>query len=123
MFQIFQFLQIDTSFQPDFLSKNITGSVKNKQLQKILVAHNNKLRKWLVHNLVDFWMPITTRRKLKQKIFELNTNKTKQATFQNSNVAEIETIKNYLQPFFKEDTLLLDKLLQTNFYQKWFIEN
>jgi hypothetical protein len=123
LFKVFQFLEIDTSFQPNFQSKNITGSVKNKSLQKVLVAHNNKLRKWLVHNLVDFWMPVTTRRKLKQKLFELNTNKTKNATLKNNDTAEIETIKNYLQSFFKEDTLLLDNLLQTHFYQKWFPEN
>ncbi len=120
--KLYSFLNVDDNFQPDLTPKNITGSVKNQSIQNGLI-HRSKFKKWIVDNLINFWMPVTKRKKFKKKLFEMNTaNKKNGPIFTNTEITQKTTveIKKQLQTYFIEDTKQLDVLLNTNFYEKWF---
>lgn len=118
--KIFSFLGVDASFKPDLSPKNITGEIKNQWLQTGLVKEN-KLKKFVVKYFVDFWMPRSKRRLLKQKMFEMNTRqKSTNKETKEESADEIQSIKDRLVPYFTEDAKQLDELLGTNFSEKWF---
>lgn len=117
--KIFSFLGIDDSFQPDLTPKNVTGITKNTSLQKGIIGQS-KLKKLLIKYFVNPWMPVTKRKKLKAKLFEMNTGKS--TTSENMNVTDTSDIKVYLKTCFTEDTKALDDLMQTSFYPKWFAD-
>lgn len=117
---VFRFLNIDESFQPDLTSKNITGDLKSRFLQEKML-HKNKFRKWVVDHLIDPWLPVNKRKLLRNKFFELNTSKQKQPLVLSTvNEETMQVIKNRLREFYLHDTALLDELLGTSFYKKWF---
>ncbi len=118
--KIFSFLQIDASFEPDLTPKNVTGTTKSASLQKGIIGQS-KLKRFLIKYFVNPWMPVTKRKKLKAKLFEMNTGKGAGATV-DKGMADKDTsdIKEYLRTCFAEDTKELDALLQTSFYDKWF---
>ena len=118
--KIFSFLQIDTAFEPDLTPKNVTGTTKSASLQKSIIGQS-KLKRFLIKYLINPWMPVTKRKKLKAKLFEMNTEK---ATGTSDNIALTDTadIKAYLRQCYDEDVKELDTLLHTSFYQKWFAE-
>lgn len=119
---VFNFLNIDTSFKPDLTAKNITGELISESFQKSIIKEN-KVKKWVVNNLIDFWFPVTKRKMLKQKLFEINTDKKKRRIYianddlQNEDKMDIKTA---LQHYFTEDTKHLDNLLGSDFAGKWF---
>ena len=117
---VFSFLNIDENFKPDLTSKNITGDLKSRFLQEKMLK-KNKARKWVVDHLIDPWFPVNKRKMLKNKFFELNTSAQKQAAA-SSIISEekMQEIKNSLREFYLHDTALLDELLGTSFYKKWF---
>lgn len=117
---IFNFLNIDETFQPNFEAKNITGELKSKFLQQKILKKSSA-RKWIVDHLIDPWLPVNKRKLLKNKMFEFNTSKQKQSAA-DTEVSEetLQKIKLKLGEFYIHDTALLDELLGTNFYSKWF---
>jgi sulfotransferase family protein len=117
---VFYFLNIDENFMPDLPSKNITGDLKSRFLQERMLK-KNKLRKWVVDHLIDAWFPVNKRKMLKNKFFELNTSAHKQpAAASGISEEKMQHIKNRLREFYLHDTALLDELLGTSFYKKWF---
>ncbi|HRH60213.1 MAG TPA: sulfotransferase domain-containing protein, partial [Chitinophagaceae bacterium] len=120
--QLFSFLGIDESFVPDLTPKNVTGGgLKSGVLQKVMVRHDNKLRKWVVKTFLDSWLPVTRRRKIKQKIFEWNTaRKTSSPAVGTEEKQYNQNIKKQLEHYFFDDAKKLDELLGTGFYEKWF---
>lgn len=117
---VFAFLNIDENFQPDFTIKNITGDLKSRFIQE-KILHKNKFRKWFVDYLIDPWFPVNKRKILKNKLFELNTSTQKKSPVLSSvNEETMNSIKNRLREFYLHDTALLDELLGTSFYKKWF---
>jgi hypothetical protein len=117
---IFHFLNIDESFQPDLMLKNVTGDLKSRFLQEKILK-KNKSRKWIVDHLIDPWLPVNKRKLLKNKIFELNTSKQKQPIASLTVTEEtMKKIQNCLQEIYLHDTAQLDELLGTNFFAKWF---
>ena len=116
--KIFSFLQIDDSFKPDLTPKNVTGTTKSASLQKGIIGQS-KFKRFLIKYLVNPWMPVTKRRKLKAKLFEMNTGKTA-TTSAEPDATDTSDIKAYLKECFAEDTKQLDTLLQTSFYETWF---
>lgn len=116
--KIFGFLGIDAAFIPALIPKNVTGEIKNEWLQKGLVGQG-KFKRFLIKYFLDFWFPRSKRKLLKQKIFELNTNKNTGRTH-GSQPDDFTEIKKQLEPYFTEDARLLDELLGTDFSEKWF---
>jgi sulfotransferase family protein len=117
---VFHFLNIDENFEPDFAAKNITGDLKSRFLQEKMIK-KNKFRKWVVDYLIDPWFPVNKRKMLKNKFFELNTSVQKQpVTSSEISEEKMRHIKNSLREFYLHDTALLDELLGTSFYKKWF---
>ncbi len=119
--KIFSFLEINPDFQPDLTPKNVTGITKSASLQKGIIGQS-KLKRFLIKYLIDFWMPVTKRKKLKAKLFEMNTGKTAVAPIEEKETIDTSDIKAYLKTCFTEDTKDLDVLLQTSFYEKWFVK-
>jgi hypothetical protein len=118
--KIFTFLKVDPSFQPDPEAKNVTGVTKSAVLQKGIIGQS-KLKRFIIKYLVDFWMPVTKRKKLKAKLFEMNTAKAAPAKDKVKDTTDTSNIKQYLEGLYKEDVKQLDALLQTDFYSKWFV--
>ena len=112
-------LQVNPSFQPNLEAKNVTGITKSVALQKGIIGQN-KLKKFIIKYLVDFWMPVTRRKKLKAKLFEMNTTKAAPAKTAEKDTTDTTDIKQYLEGLYKPDVMQLDALLQTSFYAKWF---
>ena len=119
---MFSFLEIDNSFQPDLTPKNVTGSVKSQLMQETIIKKQSSFRKWVVDNLIDPIFPVGKRKMLKRKLFELNTGKKKaaQPAQEQESKEMVEQIKQQLKPLFVEDAKELDALLGTNFSAKWF---
>ncbi len=117
--KIFSFLHINPAFEPDLTPKNVTGITKSESLQKGIIGQS-KLKRFLIKYLVDFWMPVTRRKKIKAKLFEMNTGKTAVAAVEERDTTDTTDIKQYLETCFADDTKQLDSLMQTTFYEKWF---
>jgi hypothetical protein len=117
---VFQFLNIDENFKPNLDAKNVTGELKSRFLQEKML-HKNKFRKWVVDHLIDPFLPVNKRKMLKNKFFELNTSKQKQpVAFAAISENKMQQIKSRLREFYLHDTALLDEMLGTSFYKKWF---
>ena len=117
---IFHFLDIDENFTANLHTKNVTGDLKSKFLQQELLKKNT-VRKWVVDRLVDPWLPVTKRKLLKNRMLELNTTKQKNGDIEPKISEEIlKKIESSLREFYVQDTALLDKMLNTDFYSKWF---
>lgn len=117
---VFHFLNIDENFKTVLDLKNITGDLKNRFLQKRML-YKNRFRKWMVDHLINPWFPVNKRKLLKNKFFELNTSKQKQPMVSHIISEErMEFIKKSLRELYLHDTALLDELLGTSFYKKWF---
>ena len=117
---VFYFLNIDENFIPDLTSKNVTGKLMSRFLQQGMLK-KNKLRKWFVDHLIDPWFPVNKRKMLKNKFFELNTSAQKQSAASSAiSEGRMQDVRNSLREFYLHDTALLDELLGTSFYKKWF---
>ena len=117
---VFRFLNIDESFTPNLEAKNVTGELKSKYLQQTILKKSST-KKWIVDHLIDPWLPVNKRKLLKNKMFELNTSKQKQpAADVQVSKDTLEKVKSKLKEFYLHDTALLDELLGTSFYSKWF---
>ena len=118
--KVFRFLNIDENFIPNLNAKNVTGEIKSKFLQQELLKKNT-VRKWVVDRLVDPWLPVSKRKLLKNRMLELNTAKQKQGITEPKITEEtLQQIESRLREFYIQDTALLDKMLNTDFYSKWF---
>ncbi len=117
--RLYQFLEIDTLFQPDLKPKNITGEIRNKWLQKQLVK-NSHWKTWLIRHFMDPWLPSQKRNLLKRKMFERNTLKSMDGKIVEKERETVpNTVKDFLVEQFREDVKSLDRLLQTNYSSSW----
>lgn len=117
--KIFSFLKIDVSFQPNLEAKNVTGVTKSAALQKGIIGQS-KLKRFIIKYLIDFWLPVTKRKKIKATLFEMNTAKAAPVKAGIEDTTDTSDIKQYLEGLYLEDVKQLDALLQTSFYSKWF---
>ena len=119
--KIFSFLHVDENFVTDTTASNVTGNVVNQRLQSTLVSQN-KYRKWIVDHLIDSWLPVSKRKALKKKLFELNTSKKTKpvASSQPITKEQLQPIKAKLKEYYLDDAKQLDSLLGTDFSNKWF---
>ena len=121
--KVYRFLNIDEDFQANLSAKNVTGELKSKYLQQSIVKKSSA-RKWIVDHLIDPWLPVNKRKLLKNKMFELNTSKQKQAT-DTVEISEtvLQKIRSRLCELYLHDTAQFDELMGTSFYSKWFDHN
>lgn len=121
--KVYGFLNIDADFKANLSAKNVTGELKSKYLQQSIVKKSSA-RKWVVDNLIDPWLPVNKRKLLKNKMFELNTSKQKQAT-DTVEISEdvLQKIRARLSELYLHDTAQFDELMGTSFYSKWFEHN
>jgi hypothetical protein len=118
----FGFLNVDEDFQPNLEAKNVTGELKSKFLQQSIVKKSG-LRKWVVNNLVDPWLPVNKRKLIKNRMFEMNTSKQDQPAGTEISEATLQKLKASLRELYLHDAARLDELLGTGFYSKWFGHN
>ena len=105
--EIFDFLNVDSSFSPELKAMNRTGKVKNKTFQKIAFGEH-PVRNFIVRKILKKLIPDEGRKKLKWKVIDMNTNSTQiQPKY---NLTTEETLE-YLKDFFKEDIIKLEQLL------------
>jgi hypothetical protein len=106
---IYRFLDIADNFIPDFKIKNKTGKVRSDFLQSIFFKKNN-LRKFIVDNLIDPFLPLHKRTELRWKLKELNTKK----GGKNERYELSETDRKILSKYFLKDTEELEKILNVD---------
>jgi len=104
--RVFQFLNIAPDFQPDFKILNQTGNVRIQWLQK-LVFNQNKIKKFIVKNFLDFLMPLHKRTKLKLRLKEWNTKGSPAVSTE-----EFAEERKVLRRLFLEDICELEVLLK-----------
>lgn len=104
--ELFEFLEIDSNFNPVFKAMNITGKVKNKTIQKALLG-DNKIKKWVMNNVVNRLFSQELIAKLRWKIIHLNTAKNEVDYLDGSN----DDLKKELFSFFEKDISNLELFL------------
>lgn len=106
--EIFHFLNIDSSFAPQFNVLNITGGVKSKTLQKILFK-DNKVKKWIVDNIIKKLISKEIKAKIRWKLIEANTKKSSKT----DNIVEYdESFILSLHEYFRDDINNLEIFLK-----------
>ena len=110
MSDIFKFLEIDSSFAPDFRQVNITGAPKSKGLNKVI----HRLKNFGLLKIFDKIIPFELKVKLLNWIKEKNTTKAKKVEVEISN-----SVKEKLSTYFYNDTLELSQLLGQDYVKKW----
>lgn len=116
--KVYDYLKIDKSFIPSLISENVTGNgTKSEFVQKQLFS-SNPVKKIIISVFIDWWLPREKRKLIVNKILDLNT-KQNQTTKQKSKIENSEEIQAQLTSIYKEDVEKLDKLLGTDFKDKW----
>ena len=103
---IYKFLEVKDSFSPDFSKKNVTGEIRSNFLQKIFFK-KNKLRRYVVDNFIDYFLPLQKRSRLRWKIKEWNTKK----NIESENEILSKKDKSRLLQYFIDDIEELEKML------------
>lgn len=100
---IFDFLEVDTDYSPNFSVLNKTGKIKFKFLQKIVYSQNN-YKKLFVQKILDPILPLSKRIKIKNTFKEWNTKK-------GSETEDYSQYEKILKPLFTKDIIKTEKLL------------
>jgi hypothetical protein len=106
--KVFEFLEVDSSFVPDFQVHNKTGKSKHRLLQKVVFG-KGKFRKFIVDNFVNPFIPLSKRTQMKLAFKEWNTveeSKNKSEDFKEE--------RAWLKDRYRKDIELLEKLLNVN---------
>jgi hypothetical protein len=108
MRKVFKFLDISENFEPNFKRLNVTGSVRFNLLQN-LIFNKSKTKRILVDTLIDPFIPLHKRTKLRWRFKEWNTKKEKgnKDVLYGSERAE-------LKDRFMEDIKKLEMLLEVD---------
>ena len=102
----FKFLGIDDSFKPNLNHENKTGVPSSKVVQK-LIHGENRIKKALVHNVLDMLVSLETKNKIKKSIgerFMKESNSMKKDTPEN--------FKKELYSYYMSEIENLEELLQ-----------
>lgn len=105
--RVFEFLEVDEGFVPEFIIKNQTGTVRSQRIQKAFFGESG-LRKFLV-SCINPVFPLHQRTRLRLKLREWNTN----AVIETNTEVDVH-IRSRLQTFFNEDINLLEELTGFN---------
>ncbi len=103
--KVFQFLSIAPDFKPEFRILNQTGQVRIKWLQK-LVFNQTKVKKFLVDNLMDPFIPLHKRTVIRWKFKEWNTKGSPAVS-----TDEFTAERKVLRKLFLEDICELENML------------
>ncbi len=120
--RVYEFLKISKNFLPDLKARNVTGKVKNKWIQDLLLhTGGGKKMAMKILNLIGI-SPIK-RKSIKQKLIDVNTTNENTTSKRGENKKKDATTRVILEKLtenFIEDTKQLDVLLGTNYELKWF---
>ena len=108
MASLFNFLGVKEIEIEEFRSHNITGSLKNKTIQKIVFG-DNEVRNFLVKNIFNRIIPPKYKAKLRWKIIHLNTKKTKKEEIKGLTPEFIKTLNLYYENDIEELEKFLNK--------------
>jgi hypothetical protein len=111
MVKVFNFLEVDNNFKPNFKILNTTGKVKYQLLQN-LFFNKSRVRKFLVDNIVDPILPLHRRTRIRWQFNEWNTKKGKPNKLSNSKMFLKE--KQELRDYFYNDIEELEEMLNIN---------
>lgn len=121
--KIFLFLNVDENFQPSFAISNVTGNLKSRYLQKKMVQKNS-FRKWIIQHLLNPWLPVNKRKIIKNRFFEMNTDRKESPSILSTISKEsMQNVTTKLRELYLHDTAMLDELLGSSFYKKWFMHD
>ena len=102
---IYRFLNIDPDFNPQFVVRNTTGTVRFDWVQNFLFAPN-KFRNFLVKNLIGKVLSQPIRNRLRLFLRELNTSNKKAPMNQNGGIDRTE-----LAVYFENDVKELEGII------------
>nr|WP_321233985.1 sulfotransferase [uncultured Psychroserpens sp.] len=105
--KVFEFLNIDKNFSPNFKQLNVTGKLRYKFLHNILF-NQNKIKKFIVNKLIDPILPLERRINIKLAFVEWNTSKRKKSG------DDFTAEKHHLNEYFRDDIIKLEKLTDKN---------
>lgn len=112
--QIFSFLELNnTDFEVNLESKNVSGTVKHKALNKLIYDQNNSLRKALVKTGVKHLVPRKWRGKFYTYFRDWNTKTGGQP------LKLSQPLYTELSELYKKDRLKLEKMLDRDFDNLW----
>jgi len=103
--EVFNYLNIENDFKPQYNILNRTGSLKSKILQSLIFSQNEK-KKYFVKIFLDPFLPLSKRINIKNKFKEWNTIKKKE-----NYEEQYSYKKQILEGVFYDDIKKLEKLL------------
>ena len=107
----FEFLNIDSSFVPEFRHLNETGKVRFKLLQRLFFDKSN-VKKFIVNFLVDPIIPLHKRSKIRWAFTEWNTKKVSNSINSSNHTEERLILKKYFKKEIENLEQLIDKDLR-----------
>lgn len=118
--EVYEFLGISKDFEPSLKASNITGEVKHKWIQDMLL-NSGSIKKGMMRFLDIVGLTPHKRKLIKQRLVDINTQEKKERTPLAKNIdINHDKIKEELKRVFREDSKKLDLLLGTQFELKWF---
>lgn len=104
--KLFEFLDVDNTFKPEYKVLNTTGALKSKQLQKFVFGES-KVREFLVKKVFNKIVSEDLKAKLRWKIIHLNTKHKTQNTSEEINEVWLQELRDY----FRNDIASLEQYL------------
>lgn len=111
--KIFKFLNVDPTFKPLFKTKNVSGQVKYKSLNKLIYSERSPLKVLVNRTGAKYLFPIEWRGSFLNKFRDLNTK--------NNRITEKMTEQEYLwlRPLFERDVDKLSMFLNKKLTEIW----
>jgi len=109
--ELYEFLGVDPSFQPEFKVLNATGQVKNKTFQKVAFG-NSPLRNFFVKKVLRQILSEDAWAKLRWKAIHMNTKNS-----DSEEADELLQARKHLKEFYKGDILQLEAFLNKDLSQ------
>ncbi|WP_299114845.1 sulfotransferase [uncultured Winogradskyella sp.] len=109
--EAYKFLNVEPNFTPDFTIHNKTGKSRYQTLQSIVFG-KGKIRKFIVDNFVNYFIPLSKRTQIKLAFKEWNTVEEVQ-----NDLDDFVEERELLRVRFIEDIELLERLLGVNLKQ------
>lgn len=109
--ELFEFLNVDPSFEPEYKVLNTTGKVKNQTLQKVAFG-DSPIRNFFVRKVLRLVLSEDAWAKLRWKVIHMNTQDTT-----SEEPEDIQQARAQLADYFREDTARLEEFLNKDLSQ------
>lgn len=105
--KLFQFLEVDPDFEPEFRQLNNTGELQSKKLQQLAFGEN-KIRNFIVRKVMPIFLSEDQKAKLRWKVIHMNT-KTKRSNYLENLDPKLH---EQLREYYRDDLSELSKYLK-----------